>query len=1140
MDIHYRGGDDVYHVDETLGSIVFDPAIASGDVTFTKGSYADGFKATFSVDGPGDIHDGSVTVYFDTATHNTTNNALSVNVGGTLYDFTASSANGVLGSGTSDLSDVQASWWRDVWEASDSIDDFFNGLGGADIITGGNGADTLMGGSGDDTIYYGLGGDTVTGGSGSDVFVLQAQNSATVITDFDPTQDTLDTRIVTGASGISDLTLIEQGEDLLITLDGINPFITLLNTNAASISASNFAFYDDSPVIPPSSVDIPDFEYPSVTYTTVNGTSSGDFIYGDTYSTTNPLHILGYGGGDFLYGWDHEDILDGGLGSDDLFGYDGDDVLRGGGGYDYADGDYGNDIYELYLGSWSGTYADLTIDDAGGVDFIVVPNVFYTDDIYLYESSGTWFLEASVEGYDDQTNANFAIGQYLGEGSGSAGVEFIVVQDVVYELDWVKDNGFTFRPPTPGFDPNKNPILKDDILHGFEDTVISGNVFADNGNGVDYDPDGFTMSAVAQDTYISGLGQFKLYANGNFELTPEANTAVSNVAVEYDVEDADGYVSTATMYFTLDAVNETLVSTIASEYLDGGPGSDTVSYENATQAMSIDLYNGSAYGDGTDTLANIENAIGSDYDDYIALGAYNAQIDGGTGQDRVDYLNMASSVWVDLTTQSADRSRNGTTDDTFTSIEGAHGSNYDDRLSGDASANIFYGRGGDDEILAGDGDDTINGDAGNDTIDGGTGIDTLFISGGSTGSILNLSSASWAYDGTNTVAALTLLDGFGDTDTLSSIENVFGGLFADYILGSAEDNMIDGFWGDDIINGASGNDTLIGGAGNDILNGGDGIDTVSYASSTAGANVYLYLNSTGTDGLGGSDTLSSIENIIGTDYKDYLFGDAGANIIHAGAGNDYLYGREGDDTLYGEDGGDAIIGQEGNDTLYAGDGDGGAVYGDGFSLDETNYTYGGNDILYGGSGQNQLRGGRGDDVLYANDGNDYLHGGSGDDVLYGENGNDYIYGDSGLGYTNDTGNDRLHGGAGSDELHGQKGDDILYFGEGTDLLYGGDGVDSFVAEETPTYDSDLAYVYDFDESAGETIDISALLSDYDPLTDALSDFVKVTQVYNTNFAVDRDGTGTQYGWDNVIRLQGNTTMTTDEDILVANGTLLVA
>ncbi|MEL6663132.1 MAG: calcium-binding protein, partial [Pseudomonadota bacterium] len=125
---------------------------------------------------------------------------------------------------------------------------------------------------------------------------------------------------------------------------------------------------------------------------------------------------------------------------------------------------------------------------------------------------------------------------------------------------------------------------------------------------------------------------------------------------------------------------------------------------------------------------------------------------------------------------------------------------------------------GDDEIDAGGGDDTVwgnNGDdilvggAGNDTLNGGEGVDTADYSG---------EAAHGASSGINVeLFAGRAVDGFGDTDTLVSIENIFGSMFDDAIEGDGQNNLLSGGSGSDILRGVDGNDTLAGGAGTDTL-----------------------------------------------------------------------------------------------------------------------------------------------------------------------------------------------------------------------------------------------------------------------------------------------------------------------------------
>ena len=77
----------------------------------------------------------------------------------------------------------------------------------------------------------------------------------------------------------------------------------------------------------------------------------------------------------------------------------------------------------------------------------------------------------------------------------------------------------------------------------------------------------------------------------------------------------------------------------------------------------------------------------------------------------------------------------------------------------------------------------------------------------------------------------------------------------------------------------------------------------------------------------------------------------------------------------------------------------------------------------------------GQGIAQAGDGNDIVYGGTGNDTLRGDAGDDLLYGGAG--------NDTLHGGVGSDILLGGAGHDVLYGGVGNDILSGGDGADKF-------------------------------------------------------------------------------------------------
>src|SRR5690606_9372085 len=101
-------------------------------------------------------------------------------------------------------------------------------------------------------------------------------------------------------------------------------------------------------------------------------------------------------------------------------------------------------------------------------------------------------------------------------------------------------------------------------------------------------------------------------------------------------------------------------------------------------------------------------------------------LDGGPGSDRVSFASSAVGVSVNLSQQLAKVL--GGPVDTLVDIEGAIGSPQGDRLVGDSDANELAGRGGDDTIKGKGGDDILQGEGGDDVLHPGGGDD--FVDGG--------------------------------------------------------------------------------------------------------------------------------------------------------------------------------------------------------------------------------------------------------------------------------------------------------------------------------------------------------------------------------------------------------------------------
>lgn len=143
-----------------------------------------------------------------------------------------------------------------------------------------------------------------------------------------------------------------------------------------------------------------------------------------------------------------------------------------------------------------------------------------------------------------------------------------------------------------------------------------------------------------------------------------------------------------------------------------------------------------------------------------------------------------------------------------------------------------------------------------------------------------------------------------------------------------------------------------------------------------------------TDGLGGVDSLSGIEVVIGSNFNDTLVGGSYNETLLGGGGNDSLSGRAGNDLLNGGDGTDTVSYSLGGTGVYL---QLGAV-GDGSGLGRASDGQGGIDSL---SGIEVAIGSRYNDTLLGGDGSETLIGGAGDDLLFGLSGDDYLVGGRG-------------------------------------------------------------------------------------------------------------------------------------------------
>ena len=820
----------------------------------------------------------------------------------------------------------------------------------------------------------------------------------------------------------------------------------------------------------------------------LDGGDGPDQLFGQEGEDT----LIGAEGDDFLSGGDDDDMLTGDAGADVLLGGQGndsitggseDDVARGGAGDDTVEGNGGND--QLFGDGGEDTLIGGAGADRleGGANNDILEGNDGEDT--LLGDSGDDQLSGG-EGDDNLVGGLGADAMDGGEGRDLADYR-TAASSVIVDLS----------------DPSLNSGLDaiGDSYVSIED--LFGSIFADELRGDDLNN---AISGDEGDDFIDGrLGDDSINGGGG---------------------------------------NDTIIGGGGADEIGGGDGFDIASYQDALTPITIDLgtlalNSGDAAGD---VYSSIEQFLGSDFDDTISgNGAVNDfvggagddilrgrggndilngasgddvlvggggadQLDGGDGIDTATYADAASAVLVFLNDPLSNAGI--AAGDTFISIERVVGSDFNDRLVGDAQVNALAGGDGNDELQGEDGDDVLQGDIGNDRLDGGGGADLL--DGGD-----GIDIASYR----NAVAALVvdLLNTAENTgqavgDVYISIEIVDGTDFGDVLSGDGGDNQFNGFAGDDTLIGRGGNDTLfgdvgndtiLGGSGADIINGGDDVDVASFADASVGITLDLETPADNTgDAMG--DTFLSIEKYVGSSFADVLRGTGADNDLAGGEGDDTLIGRGGNDALSGGLGSDILRGGGGGDLLDGGDGTDTASYtdavsavlvfladparnagianGDTFVSIENLVGSGSNDRLVGDSENNELSGEAGNDLIQGLAGDDTLMGGLGNDSLDGGDGADSLdggdgidsasyreslvgltvdlftpalntgqaQGDSFLGVENIEGSDfddTLSGDSGVNRLDGFDGNDVLFGRGDDDNIFGGSGDDMLIGGE---------------------------------------------------------------------------------------------
>jgi len=165
------------------------------------------------------------------------------------------------------------------------------------------------------------------------------------------------------------------------------------------------------------------------------------------------------------------------------------------------------------------------------------------------------------------------------------------------------------------------------------------------------------------------------------------------------------------------------------DQLRGGGGfADQAQFFDSPNGVNANLATGIAIGHGTDSLLDIQQLVGSNFDDMLTGNAGDNNfiamlgddvIDGGAGFDGAEHNFLFDPVTVDLALGTS----SGQGSDQLLSIEAVGGTIGEDLLLGSDGPDSLTGRAGDDRIEGRGANDDLAGNEGEDFLDGGDGND---------------------------------------------------------------------------------------------------------------------------------------------------------------------------------------------------------------------------------------------------------------------------------------------------------------------------------------------------------------------------------------------------------------------------------
>ena len=1007
-------------------------------------------------------------------------------------------------------------------------------VGGADVINVADGNNIVFGGVGSDEVTAGMGNDIVVGDSGNATFgetgiLLEISTMDSSIGAGDTLTAGTGNNVIIGGAGADQITTV-AGNDIILGdsgratfyADGVLSFITTLDAAVGAVDTI-LAGNGSNVIFGGADADL------------ITGGLEQDVVLGDsgfaTFATNSVLIRIessdnSIGGDDVILVSEGDNIIIGGIGTDRVTGGDDRDVVLGDNGR------------AIFLDTGILILIESTTPEIGSTDILTL-------------GTGNNFAIAGA-GKDEITGGS-GDDVIVGDNGRATFTDLGIISFITSIAPMVGDDDEIIV--NDGFNVVIGGIGADHVTGGTGRDVMLG----DNGNAT-FDTAGLLTLIQTSDATLAGryddvlLGNsgsdYILGGNGNDLITagPDTDDDVvmgDNGRVILDTSSGQSIIRDILSTDTGIGGNDVITAGDGFNTVVGGFGEDTITLGSGTDVVLGD--NGQALFNAKGILTyitTIDPTIGGV--DIIQAGtgfntvfggAMGDQVTGDTGTDVVmgDHGNATftdEGVLIHIISTDTDLGGDDLiiTGSGFNAVFGGFGADNitggadRDVIAGDSGEGLFTTTGvlvylttispaigGDDTIVAGEGDNTVLGGAGKDSVLGGDERDIVVGDNG------NVTFNSEGY-----LIKITTSDpAIGDDDLIlvgNGFNVVFGGIGADQITGGADRDIVVGDNGNALFDAlsiltfirtsdaavpGSYNDLILLGEGHNVAMGGNGNDQITSLDGddiVGGDNGRITFDSTGGESIirsfvstdvtiGGEDLLqvgagdniivggTTRDRIISLGGNDIASGDSaqavfnaagiltyivtlrpdvGADdVIEVGGGNNIVIGGSGADDITSLGGNDVVIGDNGSATFT----DVGVLV----LATTLDPTFGGNDVIQAGDGNNVILGGIG---------NDRITGGTGDDIVVGDNGNAH-FDSTGVvllvqtshasipGSYNDViqlagGDNIAFGGNGNDTINSDAGDDILFGDNGLARFdnVGGTNVVREITSTDPSFGGD--------------------------------------------------------------------------------------